>query len=404
MKIGVLTFYRVANFGANLQALSTYHYLRNNGHEPWFIRFSDEKVYNRLMDLSKNDNQAKKHIDFIDEYIASQSRVCHNAEDVANEIMRLGIDSVIVGSDAVLQHHHIRSRIHKGRRKPFYIIKTPSDQTFPNPFWGMGIENNIPMVMMSVSSQNSEYKYYSFALKQKMAKALERFRLITVRDNWSKALVTSILGKETAIKTPDPVFGFNYNVGNLIPSKEHVLNIFGLPKKYILVSLFSQVVSKELLNKLREIFHSKGIECVALPMPTGINFKHEFRYTIDIPLSPLNWYALIKYSCGYIGSNMHPIVVSLHNAVPCYSIDNWGTMNFWNKPKNDGASKVLDIMNDFGVSNNHIFIAQNKANITAENIVSCIEKFPVNHVKRVSNEKLEEYRSMMTTILDILKI
>lgn len=38
--------------------------------------------------------------------------------------------------------------------------------------------------------------------------------------------------------------------------------------------------------------------------------------TISIPLNPIDWYALIKYSKGYIGERMHPIVVSLHNSVP----------------------------------------------------------------------------------------
>ena len=37
MKIGILTFYRVANFGANLQALSTYSYLCKHGHEVVFL-------------------------------------------------------------------------------------------------------------------------------------------------------------------------------------------------------------------------------------------------------------------------------------------------------------------------------------------------------------------------------
>ena len=37
MNIGILTYYRVANFGANLQAVSTYYYLKNNGYNPLFM-------------------------------------------------------------------------------------------------------------------------------------------------------------------------------------------------------------------------------------------------------------------------------------------------------------------------------------------------------------------------------
>lgn len=45
MNIGILTYYRVANFGANLQAVSTYYYLKNNGYNPLFILYeSDDTV------------------------------------------------------------------------------------------------------------------------------------------------------------------------------------------------------------------------------------------------------------------------------------------------------------------------------------------------------------------------
>ena len=39
MKIGVLTFLNVANFGANLQAVSTYNYLKKAGHEVVFLHY-----------------------------------------------------------------------------------------------------------------------------------------------------------------------------------------------------------------------------------------------------------------------------------------------------------------------------------------------------------------------------
>ena len=39
MKIGILSFYREINFGATLQALSTYKYLEKAGHFPVFINY-----------------------------------------------------------------------------------------------------------------------------------------------------------------------------------------------------------------------------------------------------------------------------------------------------------------------------------------------------------------------------
>ena len=82
-------------------------------------------------------------------------------------------------------------------------------------------------------------------------------------------------------------------------------------------------------------------------MPVGIRFKHPFAYEIGIPLPVLNWYGLIKYASAYVGSNMHPIIVSLHNGTPCYSIDYWGTTDFWGNHLDDGSSKVAHILKVF---------------------------------------------------------
>lgn len=62
---------------------------------------------------------------------------------------------------------------------------------------------------MSSSSQNSEYKYFSDKLKGKMANVLNEFRMITVRDNWTKQLISYVMGKDISIKTSDSVFGLN---------------------------------------------------------------------------------------------------------------------------------------------------------------------------------------------------
>ena len=201
---------RVANFGANLQALSTYYYLKSNGHEPWFINYYDRNIYIDLKNSIQTNIQVKKHIEFVDNNISNQSNICFSYKDVNNEIKRLGIEAVLVGSDAVLQHHPFMSRIHRGKRKPFYIEKISTDRMFPNVFWGVGLENTIPKAIMSASSQNSEYKYFSDKLKGKMANALNEFRMITVRDNWTKQLISCVMGKDISIKTPDPVFGLNY--------------------------------------------------------------------------------------------------------------------------------------------------------------------------------------------------
>lgn len=400
MKIGILTFYRVSNFGANLQALSTYHYLIKNGHTPILIYY---ETYKTSENNSKNKSiQSQTHIDFLDRCMPNQTEICRDAQDINNAIDKYGIEAIIVGSDAVVQHHPLLSRIHKGHRKPFYISDVMPERMFPNPFWGIGITSTVPMVMMSVSSQNSNYTLFSKKTKRQMYSALSRMKYISVRDSWTQKMMLSVLGKDyyrdIAI-TPDPVFAFNNNVQGMIPSEENIRKHFHLPENYVLVCLNGQNLEvnqlQEIDNKLAE--HDK--HCVAFPLPTGIKFKHPFKYSIDIPLEPIDWYALIMYASGYIGCNMHPIVVSLHNAVPCFSIDHWGTRDFWGNQKDDNSSKVADILKTFGIEKNRAVIENGKCNVETNRIIMSLLSFPKSKVHAFAEKWAIQYEKMLNSIL-----
>lgn len=402
MNIGILTFYRVANFGANLQAVSTYYYLKKRGHNPIFVRF--ESKYSEKGLKEEKDIQVEEHLRFIDSCIPNQTKLCYNASDVNKAICDYNLEAIIIGSDAVLQHHPLITRIHKGKRKPFYIGKVAPERMFPNVFWSDGLNANIPIAMMSVSSQNSGYKWFTKNLRHRMAESLRKVRYISVRDEWTKNMLSSLMPeKEKVPVTPDPVFAFNHNAASIIPTEKDIRNRFNLPEKYALVSLHSQSLKLQQLQELKQELASLSMDCVAFPMPQGINFSHPFDYTIDIPLNPLDWYALIKYSSAYIGSNMHPIVVSLHNAVPCFSIDNWGGTDFWGHKKRDGSSKVEHIMNVFGVGGNHAMIEQGKCMVSAEEIKNSIKAFPKEAVAVKADAYLQEYLQMMDDIIAALK-
>lgn len=399
MTIGILTFYRVANFGANLQALSTYKYLLNHGHQPVMLNYYDRQWYAQFEKDIALCEQYQKHISFISEYLPSQSEICYSADDINREITRLGIEAIIVGSDAVMQHHPLITRINRGKRKPFYISPIGCDRLFPNPLWGVGVAPDVKMALMSGSSQNSKYRMFTHSTRQAMRDALGRFTYLGVRDNWTLKMFMEGIGIKNVNLTPDPVFAFNYNVEDLIPTTEDIRTLFSLPEKYVLVSLHGQDITYEQLVELKTEFAKKGYTCIALPMPTGIRFKHPFDIEIPTPLSPIHWYALIKYADGYVGSNMHPIVVSLHNAVPCFSIDNWGTRNWLGKATDDGSSKVGDIMNICGVGENRVSIGIKGCKIDSKTIVDSIEKFPKHKVENSASTLYDNYQNMMSNIL-----
>lgn len=398
MKIGIITFYRVPNFGANLQAVSTYKYLEKAGHTPVFLHYISKwtsKVYDKL----QKEAQVKKHFDFIDKYIENQSIELRTSEDVLRAIDDYRLDAIIIGSDAVAQHHPLLSNqtIHSSWKS--WLKPIQPELRFPSLFWGCGFVGKVPMALMSVSSQNSPYRRFSERTKQDMLAIINQMLYVSSRDAWTKQMYEYIGYKKEVSITPDPVFAFNQNVSELLPSKEEICKRFGLPEKYALIGLKSQVLSFEELSYLQNEFLKKDIECVAFPIITSINYKHPFKHTVKMTLSPMDWYAIIRYSSAYIGNNMHPIVVSLHNAIPCYSLDNWGAVDFWGKKLHDNSSKVLDILYRYNLADYRCEVENGKCNVSVEEIMKKINDYPTDRVKQQSKKQLDSYNSMMEEIL-----
>lgn len=403
MRIGILTYHAVCNFGANLQALSTIEYFRAHSYEPIIINWYPKELENIYIQNTPKE-QFEIHKQFRDKYFVMTER-CFSAKEVANVVNKWNIDAIVIGSDAVVQYTPYLSRIDFSRRKIIHIQKPGEDKDCPSPFWGSFykyLKHTVPMAMMSVSSQNTPYKTLLSKEKHKLTKYLSQFSYISTRDDWTqKQFKYASNNIVSPAITPDPVFGFDYNV-KFIPLKEEVCKRFNLPENYILVSFHnSYTVSKEWLSELKYKCEKKAITCVAFPFPQGIKFKHPFDKEINTPLDPIDWYALIKYSQGYIGHNMHPIVVSLSNAVPCFSFDNYGTIKF-RFFVNQKSSKIYHIMNHFGVLQNRVnssgkFIDHP----TVDYVIGKLEAYNKNHVMEVAKNYLQDYKTMMNDIESI---
>ena len=108
MKIGLLTYHSAFNFGANLQTYSTYNYLKNKGYDPVIIDYVPTDMMGGVYS-SFPVNQKEKHHSFI--YGLHISDKCFDSKTVAEALRKENIKNIIVGSDAVLQHHPYLSRI-----------------------------------------------------------------------------------------------------------------------------------------------------------------------------------------------------------------------------------------------------------------------------------------------------
>ena len=404
MKIGILTYHAACNFGANLQVLSTVDYLKNHGHIPIVINWMTKQ----LEDVYVNNTpeiQFEEHRKYRDKYLPLTRR-CYDDDDIVNVIKEEQIEGIIIGSDAVIQHHPLLSRVLFPSRRIISILKIGSDRLCPNPFWGSfysQLEKKIPICLMSASNQNSFYKLLSVKEKRRLRYYLNQFDFISTRDDWSSKMVSYVTkGKIIPSVTPDPVFGFNYNVKEQY-SEDYIREKYGLKRKYILFSFHnSNTVSYDWLKELKDKVDQDGLDCVALPFPSGVRFEHPFEIEIQLPLSPLEWYALIKYSYAYIGHNMHPIVVCLHNAVSCFSFDNYGVVRF-GFYFNEKSSKIYHIMNHFGLLSNRVSCLKQQTNpVAVDYVLDRIKNYDKNRVNDISKGYLEHYKKMMESIINTM--
>jgi polysaccharide pyruvyl transferase WcaK-like protein len=406
MKIGILTYHSVYNFGANLQVHSTIGYLKNNGFDPIVINWVPvdlEERYNRTIPKI----QIESHKKFIEKNLPC-TEICRTDIDIVNVIIKYDIKGIIIGSDAVLQHQPFLSRLQMTKKGPVLNKKPGKDVLFPNPFWGSFIPlivEKIPVVIMSASSQNANYKLFRGKLRKRMNIFLNQFKSITVRDEWTRKMVKYLTNSLIVPDiTPDPVFAYNQNIKEQY-SKEDLIKKFNLPEKYILISFRNRkCVTKEWLNSFRVIAEKNNLQCVVMPMPDGIKFDHPFTNVIEIPLSPEEWYGIIKYSSGYVGENMHPVVVALHNSVPFYAFDSYGIVRL-KYFVNERSSKVYDILNKAGFTEKRInILGRGYKPPLPEEVFGQLIDFDFSKCKNFSMSQLQNYNSMMENIISLIKV
>lgn len=408
MKIGLLAYHAVCNFGAMLQLLSTYMFLKNHGHEPVIINWVAkdlENYYAQNTPISQIENQLKLRLQ-----LWKETALCRTIKDVANIISNEQIDAVIIGSDAVAQHHPLFERIVFPCRNIIAINSVTSDVVFPNPFWGIWtdyLDKPVPVALMSAASQDSKYKYISKKFRKQMKERIMAFSYVSVRDMDTQKMFSFITeGQCCPSVTPDPVFAFNQNAASLVPSKEELMKKYGLSGKYMLISFKNEKrcnVSQTWLNKFQDIAKHHGIQCVSLPFSTSLS-AGELENKIALPLNPIDWYALLKYSCGYIGNNMHPIVVCIHNTVPFFSFDNYGTKHANGLFCDSSTSKIRHILKvanllDCRIASNSLF----RRTPSPEHVFNKLQTFDKAKCKNFAQGYLNKYNEMMTKILERLR-
>ena len=328
---------------------------------------------------------------------------------MAEAIEENGIEAVIIGSDAVAQHHPLLERFVFPCRTIIGINKNTEDREYPNPFWATWadfLKKEIPVAAMSVSCQDSKFRLIPKRLRIDMGERIMAYKYLSVRDTWTQQMMEYLThGKRKPEVTPDPVFAINENADKWIPDKEEILRKYQLPENYILLTfpLSHPTVSQNWINEFSQLAHNDGKECVLLPFSHADSFG-TLPHTIKLPLPPTDWYALIKYSSGYVGHNMHPIVVSLHNHVPFFSFDTYGTKRFNGLLADDSSSKIKHILNEADFNDYRTScLSRNFQTPKASLIYDRLSHFNTATAERFAKEYGEKYNFMMKNILKSFK-
>ncbi|MBR6962969.1 MAG: polysaccharide pyruvyl transferase family protein [Prevotella sp.] len=401
MRIGILTYHCVPNFGAQLQAMSTIGYLKKMGHTPvllhWYPKDLEQQYARRVSKVQRNCQ-----MQFAESFFPL-SALCRNEKQLIKEIERQQLDMIITGSDALFRYvpKCDRKKSFSKRRLRFVNNFVSCEDLYGNPFfcdYYGELSRQIPVVAFSVSSQSCPYFRMNQEERDIMGQYLRNFSKITVRDQWTKSMVEEIAGLKHIAITPDPVFAFNQNCNIVIPSKEDICARFSLPEHYVLFSFSQGLLEKDYVQGIANVLKQKGLAPVGLPEPEGLG-NYGLEKSIDMPLNPIDWYALIKNSDGYVGTRMHPIIVCLHNAVPFFSFDGNGTIDAVSGMFNQKSSKIYDILKKASLED-YTYPLQGRSTIPSkERVVGYLLSFNRTRCVCFAENMYKNYISVLSGLL-----
>ena len=150
--------------------------------------------------------------------------------------------------------------------------------------------------------------------------------------------------------------------------------------------------------ELENLFNSAGVKLIGLPQ-TNKSFRSPLKDNLSFPIDPLDWYQLIKNSQGYIGELMHPVLVSLHNAVPVFVCDKYGFT--FRGLFDESSSKTYQIMNRFNLLDNYYNVKQVAKLPKPEYVFDSIVQFDKVNCRSTAKALLKKYNEMMTNIISL---
>lgn len=396
MKIGILTFHRPSNFGANLQAFSSVQYFKSLGHE---VKIID---YVRSGDIGYKNNVDKKQFEvheyFVEKCLPLTEQVL-DEEGLCKIVKDEHFDVVVIGADAVW--------------------RAPKDNNIYYAQWLFDNEDISDVAVASISAAHMGDGYLDLPVEKRIAikNCLLRFKYISVRDIWTREVLNrDIFSKDFFVQNvnPDPVHLLSRFVNDVAwesrGQKGNGYYLMSLPKDW---KHGGKITSKKnnWFNKFKKIVNEAGYQLVELPIPEGKSGM-KFDYTVDYPIDPLQWFLWIKNAKAFCGLRFHAIVSSISNGTPFYSIDSYGDrgrvsqlLDFMGlhslARKRDSKSKIYNLLNgsSFDKHRTGAYIELE----SPKTIFTLLENTKKSDIINFRDKNISEFESNMKELIDCIK-
>jgi hypothetical protein len=276
MKIGILTFQRVANYGAILQAYALFNVLKMTGHDVELIDYSTDRTCNLIQKhLYSNPYFAFNAVkewrmnNFSRKYMKLTARKYRTSEELKKYAQNF--DLIICGSDEI------------------WNIQLPFQNYDFNYFLDFATPN------VSKISYAASFGYTSSdnigENIVRISQLLQSFSAISVRDENSLQLVRSC--KISAVKVLDPTFLCEYS---------KILSLPVVKRKYLLIYAH---LSREEQSYAKKIATYLGLDLVAIGYPCRIaDYNH-------LAVSPAEWLGYFAEAAYVISDFYHGVIFSI---------------------------------------------------------------------------------------------
>lgn len=302
MKVGILTWYFGANYGAKAQAYALQQTILKLGYEVCMINYKPE-VYKKVnIGTNLNVEHAKRHPLLYYKCIRRVKKLWHFNKKynetccvkAGTDIDDLNLDYIVFGSDAIFNVEHV---------------------LFRDIYMGVGIEKTKKISYApSCEDLNPNYR-----LNEQCVESLKQFKSISVRDEHTQELILKNVNRK-AIRVLDPTLLYDFR--NITTEWDE--------ENYILIYTFS--AWNQYRQQLKEFAKSKGLRIVA------VGRYCDWADKCYVSASFEEWICSFRKASYVFTDSFHGTVFSIKNSkeiILCSRID-----------KRD---KIQSLLNDAGI-------------------------------------------------------